>query len=67
MLIKISTSVAPKGRVIYANNEQVLELLTGAIGSPQGPAHYNVMSRVFNKASKNDFALAPKCHDACWQ
>ena len=36
-----------------------LEVLTGAIGSPQGPAHYDVMSRVFNKASKNDFALAP--------
>ena len=29
-----------------------LELLTGAIGSPQGSAHYNVMSRVFNKVSK---------------
>ena len=42
-----------------------LELLTGAIGSPQGPAPYNVMSRVFNKTSKNDFALAPKCHGAC--
>ena len=37
----------------------MLELLTGAIGSPQGPAHYNMMSRVFNKTSKNDFALAP--------
>ena len=35
-----------------------LELLIGAIGSPQGPAHYNMMSRVFNKTSKNDFALA---------
>jgi hypothetical protein len=44
-----------------------LELLTGAIGSPQGPAHYDVMSRIFNKASKNDFALAPKCHGACLQ
>ena len=44
-----------------------LELVTGEIGSPQGPAHYNVMSRVFNKASKNDFALAPKCHGACLQ
>ena len=25
------------------------------------------MSRVFNKLRKNDFALAPKCHGACWQ
>ena len=44
-----------------------LELLTGAIGSPQGLAHYNMMSRVFNETSKNDFALAPKCHGACLQ
>ena len=29
-----------------------LELLIGAIGSPQGPAHYNVMNRVFNKVRK---------------
>jgi hypothetical protein len=27
--------------------------------SPQGPAHYDMMSRVFNKMSKNDFALSP--------
>ena len=33
-----------------------LEFLTGAIGSPQGPTHYDVMSRIFNKASKNDVA-----------
>src|SRR3954470_19757466 len=45
-----------------------LNSLTGAIGSPQGPAHYDVMSWVFNKMSKNnDFALAPKCHGACLQ
>ena len=29
-----------------------LELLIGAIGSPQGLAHYDAMNRVFNKASK---------------
>ena len=42
-----------------------LEFFKGAIGSPQGPAHYDVMSRVFNKDSKNDFTLAPKCHGEC--
>ena len=44
-----------------------LEYLIGAISSPQGPAHYDVMSRVFNEVSKNDFALAPKYHGACLQ
>ena len=39
-----------------------LELLTGAIGSPRGPAHYNMMSRVLNKTSKNDFALSVMMH-----
>ena len=29
-----------------------LEFLTGAIGSPQGPAHYNVMSQIFDKVSQ---------------
>ena len=30
-------------------------------------AHYNMMSWVFNNTSKNDFALAPKCHGTCLQ
>jgi len=70
MPIKLSTSVAPKGRFsnvilswdfIYTSLKITssdviptmgLEFLTRAIGSPQGPAHYDVMSRVFNKGSK---------------
>ena len=37
-----------------------LNCLTGAIGSPQGPAHYNVMSRVFNKVSKKWLCISPQ-------
>ena len=37
-----------------------LELLTGAIGSPQGPAHYDVMSWVFNKVSKQRLCISPQ-------
>ena len=36
------------------------EFLTGAIASPQGPTHYNVMSRVFNKMNKEWLCISPQ-------